>query len=248
MGSSHGEGRRRLLVADLDAGREIQWLEPKNMPPNDGILRSWADPGLGLDVDATDRMVDRLGRSMGKNLGWVVIRDVGSDDWPLIKDSFMELERRFGGPYTYTEDSVKDMFEDPRSMVLVLERGKELVGFLFGGPIEKPYFSSLEKVPEDPGYGKGNTFYGAGLAVVENHRGHRLSYLLLDRLVEVLESGNFPEDGAYEFFSGRALIDSPPHKFYKRHDASIKIHPGGYERTGKDMAYMIIKLKQGRQD
>jgi len=244
MGSALQPGARQLFVRE-DAGGEARWLQPKEINPEawGRIIESVRPSGLGLDIPATEKAVKRLGQACGHQLDWITVRRLVLGSWPAVKDRVMALERlSFGEKNVFDEARMERIFTDPAGVNLMLDRGGELAGFLYGGPLERPHFADLEQVKSDPHYGEHNTFYGGAIAVHPDFRGRGLSRLLLDGLWGVLRDMQSPEGIQYKFFSARTEADSPMTRMFRRMGANIKVIAGGYAKTGEDMAYITLAI------
>jgi hypothetical protein len=203
-----------------------------------------------------DTAVGILGATCGKKLNWILMRRLHPSDWEGFKSGVMSLEEdSFGAGNVFDESRMRSIFTDRDGISLVLAGGnlngfpkvrqnlEKPLGICYGGPIEKPHFSDLEEVKNDPHYGQNNTFYGAGIALEPNIEGRNLSLLMAMEFLKIVINAKPLNDGQrYRYLSMRAEKDSVTTKVLSRMGAQIKVIQGGYSKTGSDMAYITLDI------
>lgn len=244
MKQIHRDSSSQLYIGTSPDGKN-QWLQPMEFNPDNWgeIVKSLNPSGIGLPISSHKLAVSRLGLSCGQELDWVRVVRLSPESWIHVKRSVMSLERlSFGEKNVFDESRMEKIFTDPDGINLLLEKEGKLIGFLYGGPIEKHHFLDLEQISQDPNHGESNTFYGAGGAIDPQSRGKGLFTLLLEQQLRLVNESVGPGGRRYKYFSARTEVGSPTMSIFEKKGANVRTIPGGYKKTGDDMAYISYKL------
>lgn len=107
----------------------------------------------------------------------VSLKVIKPSGWEKIKKKIMRIEREiFDRSLRQSEDDLGNTFCDPRSICIVAKKGKNIIGYIAGGPLED--YDYLDGVSDDPTIKKGNTAYIESHAVLGKHQGQGIGKAL----------------------------------------------------------------------
>jgi hypothetical protein len=147
----------------------------------------------------------------------VALFDPSQESWQSVRQDIMNLEEICFPGKGLGEDYLKEKFEDPNSVIVLLKRGEKVLGFSYGTPDENDksalYIDTTEILPEEQGQGyvvslvslledearkRGYAFLTRN-AAVENGYADKVAKSYGDRIVET-KPDNDSEWGRQRYF------------------------------------------------
>jgi hypothetical protein len=81
--------------------------------------------------------------------------DPATQAWESVREAVLEIDKLCFGEKSFSEEYLKQTFEDPRDIVVLLKRAERLIGFSSAIPDEKVegamYVDTTDIIPEEQG-------------------------------------------------------------------------------------------------
>ncbi|MBU1933501.1 MAG: GNAT family N-acetyltransferase, partial [Candidatus Omnitrophica bacterium] len=113
----------------------------------------------------------------------VSLERVSPGEWHNIREDIMEVEQVFHEDISSPEQDLREIFDAPTSITIVLRYDNRVIGYIAGGRLED--YGYIEGIKDDENYKKYNTAYIDSIAVLAEFQGHGLGHNLRQEFLRI---------------------------------------------------------------